>query len=216
MPLLGSSPRSIPIFVASLGNPKPYLNTLHSAGHIVLSSIATREHLSAWRPFAGGQITEAGHAPQGFSLLGGYANAPATGQVALWKCGAMMNVSGPAVKKAWLKWKMDNGFGADSAEPPRLVIVHDELEKELGAVSVRTDHKASARGHNGLKSLMASMPEERFVRIGVGIGRPDSRERDAVSNYVLRKATQREVQTLEQASKEVRRQIEEVHEGAVG
>ena len=124
-----------------------------------------------------------------------------------------MNVSGPAVKKAWLRWKKDNGYGDEDG--PRLVIVHDELERELGAVNVRTDHKASARGHNGLKSIMAALPNERFIRIGVGIGRPESRERDAVSKYVLRKMTEKEVRALEGAGREVGREIAEVLEGAV-
>lgn len=53
-----------------------------------------------------------------------------------------MNVSGPAVKKAWLKWSNEDEqrkkFG-------RLIIVHDELESEIGKVKVKTDAKLSAR-----------------------------------------------------------------------
>jgi len=123
-----------------------------------------------------------------------------------------MNVSGPAVKKAYAKWKVENGIADGEG---RLVIVHDELERELGSVSVRTDHKASARGHNGLKSVMASMPHEKFIRIGVGIGRPASRERDAVSNYVLRKTKPNEVAALEGAAREVSRVIAEIYEGEI-
>lgn len=126
-----------------------------------------------------------------------------------------MNISGPAVSKAWLKWKQDNGFSKDDATP-RLVIVHDELEKELGAVSVRADPRASARGHNGIKSLQGALPHEKFIRIGVGIGRPESRDSRAVSDYVLRKMTAREGQALEQAGLRVMQQIAEVAEGATG
>lgn len=211
--LRGSSIKGIPIFVASLGNPKPYLNTLHSAGHTVLRAIAAENKYDAWRPYTGGSLAE--NSNTDFSFIRGY-NKNGAALPTLWKCGAMMNASGPAVKKAWLKWKKENGFSDDAEEKPRLVIVHDELEKELGAVNVRTDPKASARGHNGLKSLMAALPNERFIRIGVGIGRPESRERDAVSNYVLRKMTAREAQALEKAALRVYQQIEEVYEGAVG
>ena len=51
----------------------------------------------------------------------------------------------------------------------------------------------SAKGHNGVKSVQASLQGggwgERlgagFVKIGVGIGRPVSREKGDVSDYVL-------------------------------
>ena len=122
----------------------------------------------------------------------------------------MMNVSGPAVKKAFAKWKKEQGGEG------RLVIVHDELERELGSVHVRSEKGASARGHNGLKSVMAALPNENFVRIGVGIGRPVSRERGAVSEYVLRKMTGREGAAIEGAAREVSRAIAEVYEGEIG
>ncbi|KIW09509.1 uncharacterized protein PV09_00385 [Verruconis gallopava] len=206
------NPSRIPVFVASLGNPKPYLNTLHSAGHTVLSYIALDQKYDEWRSFAGGQIADKNQVH--FSLLGGYAAQDDALLPTLWKCGALMNASGPAVKKAWLKWKQQNGL--DKSDVARLVIVHDELEKDLGAISVRTDPKASARGHNGIKSVMASLPNERFIRIGVGIGRPDSRDRMTVSNYVLRKMTAKEEVVLENAAKRVQQQIAEIEEGAVG
>merc|ERR1711881_221595 len=213
MPLFPSSsaPKLIPVFVASLGNPQPYLNTLHSAGHTVLTAIAATERYQPWRPFSGGKLATS--TSSSFSFLSGFsATSSSNALPALWKCGAVMNVSGPAVKKAYAKWKVENGIADGEG---RLVIVHDELERELGSVSVRTDHKASARGHNGLKSVMASMPHEKFIRIGVGIGRPASRERDAVSNYVLRKTKPNEVAALEGAAREVSRVIAEIYEGEI-
>lgn len=209
MPLFGGT-KNFPVFVASLGNPKPYANTLHSAGHIVLTAIAHQQNYRPWRPFAGGQLAE--NSERSFSFLRGYSN-DGLAMPTLWQCGALMNASGPAVKKAFKKWMSETGVKEGEG---RLVIVHDELERELGAVNVRTDHKASARGHNGLKSLMATMPGQKFVRIGVGIGRPASRERDAVSDYVLRQVTLNEVKAFEQAAREVEREINEVREGAIG
>jgi PTH1 family peptidyl-tRNA hydrolase len=126
-----------------------------------------------------------------------------------------MNLSGKAVKRAWNEWKKQKGL--EKTDTAKLIIVHDELEKELGAVSVRTDPKASARGHNGIKSLQSAFAGgEPYIRIGVGIGRPESRERDAVSSYVLRNVTPKEMKVLEQASLKVMQQISEVAEGAIG
>ena len=66
-----------------------------------------------------------------------------------------------------------------------MVVFHDELELELGEVKIRTG--TSVKGHNGLKSVSKSMGgPPGWWRVGVGIGRPDSREKGDVSNYVLR------------------------------
>lgn len=92
-----------------------------------------------------------------------------------------MNVSGTGVKSAWRKFKKDAG-----EENARLVVVHDELEAALGTVKVR-DGSSSAKGHNGLKDIGAKLAGQRYMRIGVGIGRPESREPNAVASYVLRK-----------------------------
>jgi PTH1 family peptidyl-tRNA hydrolase len=213
MPLFGSSTQKlVPVFVASLGNPAPYTTTLHSAGHTVLAALAAQQAYNPWRPFSGGKIAE--RSERAFNVVTGYSNAGPRRLPTLWKCGSMMNISGPAVKKAFLKWKSEQNFSDDDPKP-KLVVIHDELESELGAVRVRTDPKASARGHNGLKSLMSALPNEKWIRIGVGIGRPASRERDAVSDYVLRKMNAREQAVLEQAAAEVSRQLGEIEEGAV-
>ena len=67
-----------------------------------------------------------------------------------------------------------------------MVIVHDELELALGKVRVKEG--GSAKGHNGLRSVIQSMGGAGgWWRLGVGIGRPESRDSGAVSDFVLRK-----------------------------
>lgn len=104
-----------------------------------------------------------------------------------------MNVSGPAVRAAWKSWSA--AYPAPHAT--RLVVVHDELEAPLGSLTVRTRQGASARGHNGLKSLMGVMGGVEWVRAGVGIGRPESREKGDVSAFVLRRMSAGERGTVE-------------------
>jgi PTH1 family peptidyl-tRNA hydrolase len=58
----------------------------------------------------------------------------------LWQSGSFMNISGPAAKKVWDQWKA----GREQGEV-MLVVVHDELEKELGKVTVKTDGHSSAK-----------------------------------------------------------------------
>jgi len=93
-----------------------------------------------------------------------------------------------------------------------LVLVHDELESQLGKVTVR-DGSASAKGHNGLKSCQASLGKTKWWRVGVGIGRPDSREPDVVGKYVLKKMSPREKSALENSAVGVFNALEEISEG---
>ncbi len=60
------------------------------------------------------------------------------------------------------------------------MVIHDELEKEFGKTQIRLG--GSARGHNGLKSLINAMGEN-FWRLRFGIGRPE--DKAEVPNYVL-------------------------------
>jgi PTH1 family peptidyl-tRNA hydrolase len=64
--------------------------------------------------------------------------------------------------------------------PEEIVVVHDELEKPLGNVSLKIG--GSARGHNGLRSIIETIGKD-FWRLRFGIGRPEHKE--MVSQYVL-------------------------------
>lgn len=68
-----------------------------------------------------------------------------------------------------------------------LLVVHDELEKPFGTVNYRLG--GSAKGHNGLRSIMAHGGEN-FGRIRVGISRPP--EREQVPDYVLKPFTEKQ------------------------
>ncbi len=103
-----------------------------------------------------------------------------------------MNVSGISVASAWRAFLRDTSVG----EEPRLVVIHDELESPLGTIKVRNGD-ASPKGHNGLKSIREQMRGVAYTRIGVGIGRPESRDPQVVAAYVLRKMTGTEKSKVE-------------------
>ncbi|MEO1228153.1 MAG: aminoacyl-tRNA hydrolase [Myxococcota bacterium] len=83
-----------------------------------------------------------------------------------------MNLSGESVGPALGFYKL----GTD-----RLVVVHDELELDFG--EVKTKLGGGHGGHNGLRSLKKHLPDDRFSRVRVGIGRPPPRWDPA--DYVL-------------------------------
>lgn len=110
-----------------------------------------------------------------------------------------MNVSGPAVASAWKTFLQD--LPNDDRKWANLVVVHDELESRLGEIKVKIG--GSTRGHNGLKSCVKNLGADAFVRIGVGIGRPESRDSNDVADYVLRKMSVVEMEKVNQGAEEV-------------
>lgn len=65
----------------------------------------------------------------------------------------------------------------------RVLAVHDEIDLPFG--EVRTRLGGGLAGHNGLKSLKRELGSADFMRVRVGVGRPDSTDPEIVSAYVL-------------------------------
>ena len=68
--------------------------------------------------------------------------------------------------------------------PERLVAVHDELDIPFDTMRVK--FAGGDNGHNGLRSIRASLGTGDFYRVRVGIGRPPGRQDPAdflLSNY---------------------------------
>ena len=158
------------LFIASVGNPAPHYNTLHSAGHHLVDAM---QSTLAYPPFSR-------------SLSSSYPHS-------LYKSTSQMNVSGTNILKAYKTFV--SSLSPDERSAARLVIVHDELELPLGQLKIR--ESGSLKGHNGLKSVKAGLGGKEFARLGVGIGRPESRAPNAVSDYVLRKMNNAERQAIE-------------------
>jgi PTH1 family peptidyl-tRNA hydrolase len=73
--------------------------------------------------------------------------------------------------------------GAFKVGLDRVLVVHDEIDLPFG--EVRTRVGGGLAGHNGLKSLRAALGSPDFVRVRVGVGRPDSTDPELVSAHVL-------------------------------
>jgi peptidyl-tRNA hydrolase, PTH1 family len=156
--------------IVGLGNPGPsYYFQRHSIGFRVLDRLAEKHGLF-W--ISKGDVKTA-------TIPG------KDGAIFLIKPQTFMNSSGVAVPAL-----MKKGIKAEN-----ILVVHDELEKPFGSVSLKFD--GSHKGHNGLKSIIGICGTA-FYRIRVGIGRPV--HKDAVPEYVL--------QPFEQSSHEVDQVIE--------
>ena len=147
--------------VVGLGNPGPrYAATRHNAGFLVLDLLAERvgARFKAGKPSAGADVLE--------TRLAGHS-------VVLAKPRSFMNESGPPVAAVARFYKIP---------VERVTVVHDELDLDFGTLRLKAG--GGEGGHNGLRSIVASMASKEFARVRFGIGRPPGRQ-DA-ADYVLR------------------------------
>jgi len=146
--------------VVGLGNPgSKYEGTRHNVGFAAVDLLAKRHSLE-WQT-----------APRGIEAL--VANWRAGGAI-LAKPLTFMNLSGGAVVGLLQFYKIEL---AD-----QLVIV-DEAQLETGRLRIRPE--GSAGGHNGLKSMIASLGTSGFPRMRIGVGRGDTR-RDLADHVLAR------------------------------
>jgi peptidyl-tRNA hydrolase, PTH1 family len=145
--------------VIGLGNPGPaYANNRHNAGFMVLDVLAAR---------AGGRF-RANRRTRAEVLEGRLAGRRAV----LAKPRSYMNESGGPVSGLLKFFKV---------EPTGLVVVHDELDIDLGVL--RAKFGGGDNGHNGLKSLRKSLGTGEYYRVRFGVGRPPGRQNPA--DFVL-------------------------------
>lgn len=180
-----------PVFVASIGNPPPaYANTLHSAGHTLL--YALRKMLSY--PF----LVK--------SRVHGNGSISRGSEFTLWQSPTLMNATGPTLKMAWMAFQRSLPTNAERSAA-RLVVLHDELENPIGRIKVRQG--GSERGHNGLKSIREHIGGD-FTRVGICIGRCESREPNDVARYVMRRMKEPEVEMFHDKAGEVLAVLNEI------
>ena len=153
--------------IVGLGNPGPkYEGTRHNVGFAAVDLLATRHGVS-WET-----------APRGIEALVGRCRSTSLtagrDDVVLAKPLTFMNLSGAAVVGLLQFYKIDV---AD------MIVVVDEVQLETGRIRVRPD--GSAGGHNGLKSIVASLGTMAFPRLRIGVGRGDSR-RDLADHVLAR------------------------------
>lgn len=75
----------------------------------------------------------------------------------------------------------------------RLLVIYDDMDIEFGQIRMRA--KGSAGGHNGLESIIRSLPDKDFDRMRFGIGRPPGKMDP--SRYVLSDFKKKELEELD-------------------
>jgi PTH1 family peptidyl-tRNA hydrolase len=187
-----------------LGNPgREYAHTRHNVGFMVAQDLVERWGLGRAKDRFRGRIAEGRVGAPGLDLAhadaGAGASAAACPRVAVLCPQTYMNDAGRSVGPA---------RGALKLPLERVLVVHDEIDLPFG--EVRTRLGGGLAGHNGLKSLKRELGGGDFVRVRVGVGRPDSTDPEIVSAYVLGRFSEDDAQVrdlIERASEHVERVV---------
>jgi PTH1 family peptidyl-tRNA hydrolase len=67
--------------------------------------------------------------------------------------------------------------------PERLLVVHDEVDLDLGRLQARQG--GGLAGHNGLRSVAQHLGTPEFMRLRIGVGRPERGDPRPVADWVL-------------------------------
>jgi PTH1 family peptidyl-tRNA hydrolase len=68
-------------------------------------------------------------------------------------------------------------------EPEHVLVVHDEGDFDLGRLQARQG--GGLAGHNGLRSIAQSLGTQDFLRLRIGVGRPERGDPRPLADYVL-------------------------------
>jgi PTH1 family peptidyl-tRNA hydrolase len=137
----------VDLLVVGLGNPgAEYARTRHNVGAEVVELLATRH---------GGSLKKGrDRALVGDVRIGGR-------RVELAIPLTYMNESGMAVGPLMRRHQVG---------PEQLVVVHDELDLPPAVLRVKVG--GGLAGHNGLRSIVAHVKSQDFVRVRIGVGKP--------------------------------------------
>lgn len=167
------------MLIAGLGNPGlEYSKTRHNVGFMVVERVAAQAGAAGaglpvrWRLKCRALVAETYFQGQKAILA-----RPQT----------YMNNSGEAVGPL-LRW-----YGLSPAE---LLVVCDDLDLPPGRIRIRK--KGGDGGHRGLKSIIAVLGTNEFIRLRIGIGRPEQPEQDVV-RWVLGRFQAPEASSVEEA-----------------
>ncbi|MFC6354939.1 aminoacyl-tRNA hydrolase [Luethyella okanaganae] len=146
--------------VAGLGNPGPgYVGHRHNVGQMALAELADRMSATFKTHKTNSLVAEGRLFPGGPRLV-------------LAKPNTFMNLSGGPVA-ALVKFY--------SADASRLIVVHDELDIPFDTVRLKLG--GGHGGHNGIRDIVSAIGTPDFIRVRVGIGRPQGRQ--PAADFVL-------------------------------
>ena len=159
--------------IVGLGNPgRAYARNRHNIGFSCLNHFAKAQGIRFDRK-------------QGLARIG--MGKVANNEVVLARPQTYMNSSGRSVSRLVQRFNINLND---------LLVIHDDLDLPLA--KVRLSFGSSSGGHKGIDSIIKELGSQDFIRIRIGIGRPDKTEisEEDIISYVLSNFTPDEKQAI--------------------
>lgn len=170
-------------YIVALGNPgEEYTGTRHNIGWAAADALVAEFGLTSPVPSSKYQGLYS------YGSIGG-------GEVNLLYPTTFMNNSGVAVKKL-----------VPVRELSQLIVLHDDVDLPLGEIKISTSRGAG--GHNGVKSIIAELGSNEFLRIRIGVaqksfftGKLKRPTGEKLPRFVLAKFTRSEEKVVQEIDK---------------
>lgn len=145
--------------IAGLGNPgREYEKTRHNTGFLALDVLAKALGARVNRLKFKGEVGQCDYHGRRLILV---------------KPQTYMNASGLCIEPCAHFYKIP---------PERIIVIFDDISLPVGKIRVRKS--GSAGGHNGIKSIIASLGTDQFPRVKVGVGEKPHPDYD-LADWVL-------------------------------
>ncbi len=189
MGLFGREGKGSPFdwLVVGLGNPgEKYANTRHNVGEDALRLLAERRDVTLKGGRDNALIAETRFpGPDGSDARTALA-FPIT----------YMNESGRAVGAMVRRFRIEL--------PEQIIVIQDELDLPPGEMKLKRG--GGLAGHNGLRSITQHLKTQDYIRVRIGVGKPDNRHVGKV--HVLAKIPKRQRELLDVAVTEAADAVE--------
>lgn len=175
----------ITYIIIGLGNyEKGYEKHKHNVGHLFIDYMVKKHDLNT--------INSTSYSYSLYTCINpNKAKKDPDHQVIFMKIHGLMNNLGDKFDKILKKDK-------DVFKTEKFKIICDDLETDIG--KVKNSWVGGDRGNNGIKSFNRHFKNDSYEKIKIGIGRPDSRDPDIVSDYVLSNFSKKELEIIEASS----------------
>ncbi len=169
--------------IVGLGNPETdYSKTRHNMGFNVINKLSKEYSIEVNKSKFKGLF--------GTGIIEGE-------KIVLLKPQTFMNLSGESVIEAINFYKISK---------ENLIVIYDDFDTDSGSIRIRKS--GSAGSHNGMKSVINSINEEKFCRIRVGIGKP--KDKTDMISYVIGHVPDEEMKVLENGTDMAKSAIVEI------
>jgi len=160
--------------IVGLGNPgRSYARNRHNIGFICIRHFAKTQGIKFDKK-------------KGLARIG--TGKVANNELVLARPQTFMNSSGQSLSRLIKKFNIDLSD---------LIVIHDDLDLPLA--KIRISHGSGSGGHKGINSIIQELGTQDFIRLRIGIGRPDKPEisEDDIIAYVLQDFTPAEKRAID-------------------